>query len=187
MARASWNGAILAESDDCQIVDGNHYFPPQSIKKPHFRPSETHSTCPWKGEASYYTIEVDGRTNKDAAWYYPRTPSPPRSTSRATWPFGRASASRPDPRHRVSAGSCDCAQADPGLRFQDAARFYSDHEPHAETVVAGIRTACRYHPPVRLPSGARGVFVSAGIPQRRHPIREPCKQNPGDSGRSRGS
>ncbi len=73
MARATWNGAVLAESDDCQIVEGNHYFPPQSIRQRHFKPSDTRSTCPWKGEARYYSIEVDGRTNKDSAWYYPQT------------------------------------------------------------------------------------------------------------------
>lgn len=73
MARATWNGAVLAESHDCQIIEGNHYFPPRSIKHTYFKPSDTRSTCPWKGEASYYTIEVDGRTNKDAAWYYPQT------------------------------------------------------------------------------------------------------------------
>ena len=73
MAKATWNGAVLAESDECQIVDGNHYFPPQSINKTYLKPSETHTTCPWKGEASYYSIEVDGKTNKDAAWCYPQT------------------------------------------------------------------------------------------------------------------
>jgi len=73
MAKATWNGAVLAESNDCQVVDGNHYFPPQAINRTYFKPSDTRSTCPWKGEASYYTIEVDGQANKDAAWYYPQT------------------------------------------------------------------------------------------------------------------
>ena len=73
MARAIWNGAVLAESDECQIVEGNHYFPPHSIKQAYFKASDTRSSCPWKGEASYYTIEVDGRRNEDSAWFYPQT------------------------------------------------------------------------------------------------------------------
>ena len=71
MMKAIWNGAVLAESAATIEVEGNQYFPPDSIKKEYFRPSETHSTCPWKGEASYYHIEVNGETNSDAAWYYP--------------------------------------------------------------------------------------------------------------------
>ena len=69
--RATWHNTILAESDDTIVVEGNHYFPPESIKSEHLRPSDTHTTCPWKGEASYYDIEVNGQLNKDAAWYYP--------------------------------------------------------------------------------------------------------------------
>ncbi len=71
MAKAIWNGAVLAESDNCEIVEGNYYFPPQTINRQYFTDSDTHTTCPWKGEASYYTLEVDGAQNKDAAWYYP--------------------------------------------------------------------------------------------------------------------
>ena len=71
MAKAIWNGVVLAESDHTEMVEGNHYFPPNSINKEYFKESTQHSTCPWKGEASYYTIEVDGKENKDAAWYYP--------------------------------------------------------------------------------------------------------------------
>jgi uncharacterized protein (DUF427 family) len=71
---AKWNGQALAESNDTVVVEGNHYFPKESINKEFFKESNTHSTCPWKGEASYYSIEVDGEINKDAAWYYP-TPS----------------------------------------------------------------------------------------------------------------
>lgn len=71
MARAIWNGAILAESDNCEIVEGNYYFPADSIRSEYFQPSDTRTTCPWKGVASYYTIAVDGQENKDAAWYYP--------------------------------------------------------------------------------------------------------------------
>ena len=71
MAKAMWNNKVLAESDNCIIVEGNNYFPPESVKKEYFKNSETHTICPWKGEASYYNVEVDGETNKDAAWYYP--------------------------------------------------------------------------------------------------------------------
>lgn len=71
MPRAIWNGAVLAESDRCEIVEGNCYFPPQAIKREYFKTSGTHTTCPWKGQASYYDIEVNGQVNKDAAWYYP--------------------------------------------------------------------------------------------------------------------
>jgi uncharacterized protein (DUF427 family) len=69
--KAIWNGAVLAESDDTIIVEGNHYFPADSINKEYFAPSETHTVCGWKGTASYYNVVVDGATNKDAAWYYP--------------------------------------------------------------------------------------------------------------------
>jgi uncharacterized protein (DUF427 family) len=69
--RATWNGATLAESDDTVVVEGNHYFPAESMRKELFQPSETHSHCPWKGNASYYDVVVDGQINKDACWYYP--------------------------------------------------------------------------------------------------------------------
>ncbi|NJM66271.1 MAG: DUF427 domain-containing protein [Acaryochloris sp. RU_4_1] len=71
MAKAVWNGVVLAESDHCQVVEGNQYFPPDAINADYFQPSNTHTTCPWKGAASYYTLEVNGQVNKDAAWYYP--------------------------------------------------------------------------------------------------------------------
>jgi uncharacterized protein (DUF427 family) len=70
--KASWNGAVLAESDDTVVVENNHYFPPESINTDYFADSDTHTTCAWKGEASYKTIEVDGQLNPDAAWYYPQ-------------------------------------------------------------------------------------------------------------------
>ncbi len=73
MAKAIWNGAILAESDKCEIVEGNYYFPPDSINQEYFKSSDTHTTCGWKGVASYYTVVVEGQENKDAAWYYPDT------------------------------------------------------------------------------------------------------------------
>ena len=69
--RAVWNQTVLAESDDTEVVEGNHYFPQDSIRVEHFRPSDTHTTCPWKGEASYYDVVVGDQVNKDAAWYYP--------------------------------------------------------------------------------------------------------------------
>jgi len=71
MPRAVWNGAVLAQSDRFETVEGNTYFPPEALNREYFRESATHTTCPWKGVASYYTIEVDGQTNRDAAWYYP--------------------------------------------------------------------------------------------------------------------
>lgn len=69
--RAVWNNAVLAESDDTVVLEGNHYFPPDSIRGEFFRASDTHTTCPWKGKASYYDVVVGGEVNKDAAWYYP--------------------------------------------------------------------------------------------------------------------
>lgn len=71
MPRATWNGAVLAESDDTVVVEGNHYFPRSSLKSDYFRESDRHSTCPWKGEASYLDIVVGDETNPGAAWYYP--------------------------------------------------------------------------------------------------------------------
>jgi len=75
MPKAIWNGVLIAESDHTQIVEGNYYFPVDSIKSEHFRENENHTVCPWKGTASYYDIEVDGQVNRDAAWYYP-SPKP---------------------------------------------------------------------------------------------------------------
>ncbi|MCK5440987.1 MAG: DUF427 domain-containing protein [Maribacter sp.] len=69
--KAIWNGIVIAESDDTVVIENNHYFPANSIKKEYFKNSESHTTCPWKGLASYYTITVDCEENKDAAWYYP--------------------------------------------------------------------------------------------------------------------
>jgi uncharacterized protein (DUF427 family) len=70
--KAVWNGATLAESEATVVVEGNHYFPPESVNAEYFRESDTHTICPWKGEASYRTVEVDGQSNPDAAWYYPQ-------------------------------------------------------------------------------------------------------------------
>jgi uncharacterized protein (DUF427 family) len=71
MAKAMWENAVLAESDQWVEVEGNQYFPADSIKKEFFQPSSTTTVCPWKGNASYYDVVVDGKRNKDAAWYYP--------------------------------------------------------------------------------------------------------------------
>ncbi|MEM1041474.1 MAG: DUF427 domain-containing protein [Bacteroidota bacterium] len=69
--KATWNGTILAESDATVVIEGNHYFPPSALKREHFRETSHHTTCPWKGTASYYTVEAGGETNENAAWFYP--------------------------------------------------------------------------------------------------------------------
>jgi uncharacterized protein (DUF427 family) len=71
MVKAIWNGEVVAESDKTIVVEGNHYFPPESVKREYLKESDTHTTCPWKGKASYYGIVVKGAVNNDAAWYYP--------------------------------------------------------------------------------------------------------------------
>ncbi|HYT09300.1 MAG TPA: DUF427 domain-containing protein [Mycobacteriales bacterium] len=71
MAKATWNGALVAESDDTVVVEGNHYFPRGSVRSEFLRDSDTHTFCPWKGTASYHSLEVDGKLNPDAVWYYP--------------------------------------------------------------------------------------------------------------------
>jgi len=71
MVKAIWKDKIIAESDNFEIVEGNYYFPPDSVKKEYLKDSNTHTTCPIKGIASYYDVVVDGEINKDAAWYYP--------------------------------------------------------------------------------------------------------------------
>ncbi|MCW2755317.1 MAG: hypothetical protein JWQ32_2728 [Marmoricola sp.] len=69
--QATWHGAVLASSADTVVVEGNHYFPAESLNRDHFSGTETHTLCPRKGTASYYSVTVDGETNADAAWYYP--------------------------------------------------------------------------------------------------------------------
>lgn len=71
MAKALWNEAVIARSEATIVVEGNHYFPPDSVKRDYLRESDTHTRCSWKGTASYYSIEVAGKRNKDAAWFYP--------------------------------------------------------------------------------------------------------------------
>ncbi len=71
MPKAIWNGVVIAESETYEVVEGNIYFPPDKVKKEYLKSSDTHTTCPWKGEASYYHIEVEGQVNRDSAWFYP--------------------------------------------------------------------------------------------------------------------
>lgn len=71
MPTATWNHAVIAQSDVTEIVEGNHYFPLESVKSEYLQPSDTHTVCPWKGTASYFTLEVAGQRNADAAWFYP--------------------------------------------------------------------------------------------------------------------
>jgi uncharacterized protein (DUF427 family) len=71
VAKAAWNGTVIAESDATVMVEGNHYFPPSSVRSELLQPSEKTTFCPWKGTASYYSVAVDGEVNSDAAWYYP--------------------------------------------------------------------------------------------------------------------
>jgi len=77
--KAIWANTIVAESNDTVLIEGNHYFPPQSMRGQYFQPSTTHTTCPWKGVASYYTLKVGGESNPDAAWFYPE----PKEAARA--------------------------------------------------------------------------------------------------------
>jgi uncharacterized protein (DUF427 family) len=72
MPKAIWNGAVIAQSDETVVVEGNHYFPASAIAPEYFKPSDSHTMCPWKGIASYYTIVVGDEQNRDAAWFYPQ-------------------------------------------------------------------------------------------------------------------
>ena len=71
MVKAIWKDKVIAETDNHKMVEGNYYFPPESVKKEYLKDSDTHTTCPWKGLASYYDLIIEGEVNKDAAWYYP--------------------------------------------------------------------------------------------------------------------
>jgi len=88
MPKATWKGAMLAESDECVVVEGNQYFPPAAVRREYLRPSATHTTCPWKGVASYYDVVVDGEVNRDAAWYY-EEPKPAAAEIRGRIAFWR--------------------------------------------------------------------------------------------------
>lgn len=69
--KAVWNGTVIAESDKTVVIEGNHYFPPDSVQSQYLKPNESHTVCPWKGTANYYDVEVSGQRNAGAAWYYP--------------------------------------------------------------------------------------------------------------------
>ncbi|MGI8610357.1 MAG: DUF427 domain-containing protein [Candidatus Dormibacteria bacterium] len=71
MVTATWNGKVIAESERTIVIEGNHYFPPADVRSEFLKPVESHTVCPWKGTASYYSLDVDGKENPDAAWYYP--------------------------------------------------------------------------------------------------------------------
>ena len=73
MPKAVWNGTVVAESNNCVVVEGNQYFPPDAVKSEYFQASEKRTVCPWKGQARYYDLVVDGKTNSNAAWVYPET------------------------------------------------------------------------------------------------------------------
>lgn len=88
MTEAYWKGQRIAHSDRCELVEGNSYFPRDSVDGRYLRPSTTHSTCPWKGEASYYDVVVDGEVNRDAAWFYP-DPKPAAENIRGRIAFWR--------------------------------------------------------------------------------------------------
>ena len=75
MVKAIWKDTVIAECDNTEIVEGNHYFPPECVKKEYLNESDTHTTCPWKGLANYYNIVVEDEANNDAAWYYPEPKS----------------------------------------------------------------------------------------------------------------
>jgi uncharacterized protein (DUF427 family) len=87
--KALWNNAVLAQSDNTIVVERSHYFPPDSINREYFRESNTHTTCPWKGQASYYDVVVGGEANKDAAWYYPE----PKEAAKQIKNYGNCSGS----------------------------------------------------------------------------------------------
>jgi uncharacterized protein (DUF427 family) len=79
--QAIWNGTVIAESDDTVVVEGNHYFPIESVDPTVLQPSSHHTICPWKGVASYYGVAVDGEVNRNAAWYYPKPTAPARKVA----------------------------------------------------------------------------------------------------------
>ena len=86
--KAIWNGVVIAESDETRVVEGNHYFPPNALHDEYLEPSTTHTTCGWKGEASYRTLVVSGKRNVDACWYYP-DPKPAAAEIRGWFAFWR--------------------------------------------------------------------------------------------------
>jgi len=101
MAQATWNGAVIADSDDTVVVEGNHYFPPSSVNWDLLTPSSKQTTCPWKGVANYYDITVDGKTNRSAVWQYQTPKSAARNIQGhvAFWGGVRVSTRRAAPEH----------------------------------------------------------------------------------------
>ena len=100
MARAMWNDTVLAESDDTVVVEGNHYFPLESLDQDKLRSSDHRSVCPWKGEASYFDVVVDGDANSAAAWYYP-TPKPAAAEIAGRVAFWRGVRAEADPARKA--------------------------------------------------------------------------------------
>jgi uncharacterized protein (DUF427 family) len=88
MVRATWNGVVVAESASTERVEGNHYFPRETVREEYLRPRDKHTICPWKGRASYFTLSVNGKENPDAAWYYPH-PTPLAANIAGHVAFGR--------------------------------------------------------------------------------------------------
>lgn len=107
--RAIWKDTVLAESDATIVVEGNQYFPADSLRKELFRPSETHTTCGWKGVASYYDVVVGSEINRDAAWYYPQTKAEAKSIEGyvAFWKGVKVEGAAANAGPGVVAGSCD--------------------------------------------------------------------------------
>lgn len=130
--RAVWRGEVLAESDDTVVVEGNHYFPMDAVRQDLLRPSTTTSVCPWKGTASYYTIEVDGQQNQDAMWTY-RTPLPTEARIAGRVASGRVWTSWSEP-----AAAAPRSRAAPGTAAP--ARPYAGRK----RVEASMMTVCRY-------------------------------------------
>jgi hypothetical protein len=114
MFRAVWNGAVLAESGHTVKVEGNHYFPPESLDRQYLTASQTTSTCPWKGQARYYHVRAGGTTNRDAAWYYP-DPSPAASKIAGTSRSGTACGSSASPARAGRPGTARAAAWPAGL------------------------------------------------------------------------
>ena len=125
--KAIWRDAVLAESDKTEVVEGNHYFPPDAINREYFSESQTHTTCPWKGEASYYDVVVNGEVNRDAAWYYPE-PKPAARNIKDHIAFWRGVTVEPEPEFavgssaEVAAGKQRNNRSSAYLRFK---RFYT--------------------------------------------------------------
>ena len=97
MPKAIWNETVVAESDTTKLVEGNHYFPREAINEEYFKPSDATTFCGWKGTANYYDLEVDGKVNQQAAWYYAEPKSDAEAYSRHDCVFGKGSRSRSSP------------------------------------------------------------------------------------------